>query len=367
MDSGAGKAAIDLRSDTFSMPTEAMLQSILTARLGNDSRDGDPTVMELEALAADMFGKEAAMLTPTGTMANLIALRNHTEAGATVIMEEKTHVYDAEYGGLAASCGLLSALVPGAFGAMDIELFELAIARAAAGFPARALVCLENSHNAAGGTVLTPAYTRRVCDMAHAAGLPVHLDGARIFNAAVAQGVSVRELTEPVDSLQFCLSKGLSCPVGSLLLGSRPFIARARKIRKMMGGAMRQAGIIAAPGLIALHTMVDRLAEDHDHARRLAQGIASLSGLSVNLRTVQTNMVRVDVAGLGIDAATFGRHLWERGVRCMVYVGTEVRFMTYRGITREHVDDALGIMTRLLAERPWTQDECHPAESDRAT
>jgi len=171
---------IDLRSDTFSMPTPEMLQAILTARLGNDSRDGDPTVMELEALAAETLGKEAALLTPTGTLANLVALRTHCEAGATVIMEQTTHIYDAEYGGLTALLGLLPALLPGRLGAMDLDALREAIPRARAGFPERALVCLENTHNAAGGTVMTPAYTDQVCEIAHAAGLPVHLDGARL-------------------------------------------------------------------------------------------------------------------------------------------------------------------------------------------
>jgi threonine aldolase len=343
---------IDLRSDTFSMPTTEMLESILVARLGNDSRDGDPTVLELEALAAQMLGKEAAMLTPTGTMANMVALRCHAAAGATAIMEAGTHIYLSEHGGIAGLFGMMVALLPGKLGAMELDALEGAIRRARSGFPARALVCLENTHNAAGGTVMTPQYTAQVCDIAHAASIPVHLDGARIFNAAIALRVDVRELVHAVDSVQFCLSKGLSCPVGSLLLGNREFIDRARKIRKMMGGAMRQAGIIAAPGLIALRTMVGRLAEDHNHARILAEGIARIPGLSVNLETVQTNMVRVDVAGLGIDGETFDRHLQVRGLRCMTGIGTGVRFVTYRGITRHDIDVALRIIREVSVARP---------------
>ncbi len=344
---------IDLRSDTFSLPTPAMLQAIQTARLGNDSRDGDPTVMELEALAAEMLGKEAALLTPTGTLANLVALRTHCQAGATVIMEQTTHIYDAEYGGLTALLGLLPALLPGRLGALDLDALRLAVGKARAGFPERALVCLENTHNAAGGTTLTPAYTDQVCEIAHAAGLPVHLDGARLFNAAVALGVDVRELTRSADSVQFCLSKGLSCPVGSLLLGRRDFIARARRIRKMMGGAMRQAGVIAAPGLIALRSGVGRLAEDHANARRLAEGLAGVAGVRVDMETVQTNMLRADVAGLGIDSPTLDRHLTAHGVRCMIYPPTGVRFMTYRGITAGDIDRALDIIRQLVRARPW--------------
>jgi threonine aldolase len=248
---------------------------------------------------------------------------------------------------------MLPALVPGRLGAMDLDALRSAIQRAAAGFPERALVCLENTHNAAGGTVLTPEYTHKACEIAHAAGLPVHLDGARIFNAAVALGVDVKELALPVDSVCFCLSKGLSCPVGSLLLGRREFIARARRVRKMMGGAMRQAGIIAAPGLVALRTGIGRLAEDHANARFLAEGLATMAGLSVNLETVQTNMVRADVAGLGIDGVTFDQYLQARGVRCMTGVGTGVRFVTYRGITRADVTRSLDIIGETVAARPW--------------
>lgn len=356
---------IDLRSDTFSLPTPEMLQAILTARLGNDSRDGDPTVMELEALAAETLGKEAALLTPTGTLANLVALRTHCEAGATVIMEATTHIYDAEYGGLTALLGLLPALLPGRQGAMDLDALRAAIPRARAGFPERALVCLENTHNAAGGTVMTPAYTDQVCEIAHAAGLPVHLDGARLFNAATALAASPRELTRSVDSVQFCLSKGLSCPIGSLLVGRRDFIARARKVRKMMGGAMRQAGVIAAPGLVALRGGMGWLAEDHANARRLAEGLVGVAGIRVDMETVQTNMVRADVAGLGTDSPTFDLHLTARGVRCMIYPPTGVRFMTYRGITANDIDCALDMIRGLADARPWAGELDSSQEEQR--
>lgn len=347
------RSVIDLRSDTLSMPTEEMLRSILTAPLGDDSRDGDPTVQELEALAAEMVGKEAAMLTVSGTMSNIVAMRTHTQPGAAVIVEQSAHLYGDEFGGIAAFCGLWILPVPGRLGAIDPDALRAALRKAGRGFPAPGLLCLENTHNAAGGTVITPEHTDLCCEIAHAAGLPVHLDGARIFNAAVALGVDVRTLTRSVDSVCFCLSKGLSAPVGSLLAGSRDFIARARLVRRALGGNMRQAGIIAAPGLVALRTMVDRLAEDHRNARILGEALAKIEGLSVNLESVQTNMVRVDVRGLGIDGATFAKHLHARGVRGLPDLGTGIRFVTYRGITREDVERAVEIIRETVAARPW--------------
>ncbi len=310
--------------------------------------------MELEALAAELMGKEAALLTASGTMSNLIALRTHAEAGAPLILESQAHIYQNEFGGYAAVCGLQPILVPGRRGAMELDALHTALRRAVQGFPARGLVCLENTHSAAGGTVLTPEFTAQVCRMAHQAGLPVHLDGARIFNAAVALGVPAKELAAPVDSVCFCLSKGLSAPVGSLLAGSTEFIARARRIRRALGGSMRQAGIIAAPGLVALRTMIGRLAEDHANARHFAELLTDIEGLHIDLETVQTNMVNVDAAGLGIDAAAFAQFLSERGVRGLPGLGTIIRFVTYRGITREDVTEAAAVIRQLVLDRPWS-------------
>jgi threonine aldolase len=348
---------IDLRSDTLSMPTDEMLRSILTAKLGDDSRDGDPTVLELEALAAEMLGKEAALLTVSGTMSNLVAMRTHTEPGGAAIVEQNAHLYGMEFGGIAAACGLLVLPVPGNLGAMLSEPLRVAARRAGMGFPARGLLCLENTHNAAGGTAISPEHTDLCCEIAHAHGLPVHLDGARIFNAAVALGVDARALTRSADSVSVCLSKGLSAPVGSLLAGSRFFIERARKVRRALGGTMRQAGIIAAPGLVALRTMVPRLAEDHENARFLASGLSVIPGLTINMESVQTDIVNVDVKDLGIDAATFARWLDARGVRGLPGIGTTVRFVTYRGITRSDVAQAAAVVRQMVAERPWKTQE----------
>jgi threonine aldolase len=345
---------IDLRSDTLSMPTEEMLQSILTAELGDDSRDGDPTVLELEALGAELMGKEAGLMTPSGTMSNLVAMRTHVEPGATAIVERSAHLYGAEIGGIAAACSLLILPVPGLHGAMDLDALRFAAKRVATFFPTPGLLCLENTHNAAGGTVIPPAHIESSCEIARDFGLRVHLDGARVFNAGVALGEDVRTFTRHADTVSFCLSKGLSAPVGSVLTGPRDFIDRARMVRRALGGTLRQAGIIAAPGLVALRTGIDRLAEDHANARAFAEGVAVMDGLRVDLESVQSNIVNLDVSGLGIDAATFAPHLDSRGVRGLPGLADTVRFVTYRTITREMIDRAVAEIGKMVAERPWS-------------
>jgi len=348
---------IDLRSDTLSMPTDEMLQSILTAALGDDSRDGDPTVMELEALGAEMMGMEAGLLNPSGTMSNLVAMRTHVEPGATAIVEQSAHLYGAEIGGIAAACGLLVLPVAGHHGAMDHEELRFATRKVATLFPTPGIVCLENTHNAAGGTVISPEHMERASTIAREEGLAVHLDGARIFNATVALGIDASVLTQHADTASFCLSKGLSAPIGSLLTGSREFISRARMVRRAMGGTLRQAGIIAAPGLIALRTLIDRLAEDHANARLFAGGVDAMDGLSVDLKTVQSNIINLDVAGLGIDAGTFAAHLDPLGVRGLPGMGNVVRFVTYRNISRGNIEQALSVIQGLVDARPWSAIE----------
>jgi len=346
-------SVIDLRSDTLSLPTEEMLRSILTARLGDDSREGDPTARELEALAAEMLGKEAGLLTVSGTASNILAMRTLAEPGGAAIVEESAHLYGAELGGVTAACGLLVLTVPGHLGAMDPDQLKFVIRKAEMGFPAPGLVCLENTHNAAGGTVISPEHTDLCCEIARSNGLPVHLDGARIFNAAVALEIDVRELARSADMVSFCLSKGLSAPIGSLLLGKKESIGRARKIRRALGGTLRQAGIIAAPGIVALRKMIDRLEEDHAHARVLATGLASIEGLRIDMDSVQTDIVNVDVKGLGIDGATFSQHLLDMGVRGLPGIDTTVRFVTYRNIHRRDIEKAVDIVRRMVAKQPW--------------
>ncbi len=347
------ETVIDLRSDTLSLPTEEMLQSVLTAALGDDSRDGDPTVMELEALAAEMMGKEAGLLNPSGTMSNLVAMRTHVEPGATAIVEEAAHLYGAEIGGIAAACGLLVLPVPGHHGAMDLDQLRFATRKVPTLFPTPGLLCLENTHNAAGGTVISPEHMAESAAVARERGLAVHLDGARIFNASVALDVDPRTITRHADTVSFCLSKGLSAPIGSVLTGPRDFIDRARMVRRAYGGTLRQAGVIAAPGLVALRTLVDRLAEDHQNARIFAEGVNALEGLRVDLGSVQSNIVNLDVSELGIDAVTFASHLDFLGVRGLPGLGNVVRFVTYRGISANDIQRSLEVMAGLVAEAPW--------------
>jgi threonine aldolase len=344
---------IDLRSDTLSMPTPEMLESTLSAPLGDDSRDGDPTVMELESVAAEMMGKEAGLFMPSGTMSNLVAMRTHVEPGATAIVEQSAHLYGAEIGGIAAGCGLLVLPVPGQHGAPDLERLRQAARRVPTLFPTPGILCLENTHNAAGGTVISEGHIEGAAVIAREHGLRVHLDGARIFNAGVAAGVDVRAFTRHADTVSFCLSKGLSAPIGSLLTGPKAFIDRARMVRRALGGTLRQAGVIAAQGLVALKTGISRLAEDHANARDFAEGVAGEEGLHVDLESVQSNIVNLDVGGLGIDAATFARHLDEKKVRGLPGLGDVVRFVTYRGITAQDIDAAIGAVKETASVRPW--------------
>lgn len=348
---------IDLRSDTLSMPTPEMLESIRNAPLGDDSRDGDPTVLELEALGAEMMGMEAGLLNPSGTMSNLVAMRTHVEPGATAVVEESAHLYGAEIGGIAAACGLLVLPIKGHRGAMDLDVLRFGTRKVGTLFPTPGLLCLENTHNAAGGTVIPPEHMAEASSIAREHGLAVHLDGARIFNAAVALGTDPRVLTEHVDTVSFCLSKGLSAPIGSVLTGPRNFIARARMVRRAYGGTLRQAGIIAAPGLVALRNLVPRLAEDHANARRFAEALTAMEGLRVDLESVQTNIINLDVADLGIDAATFAAHLDPRGVRGLPGLGSIVRFVTYSGINASDIERALVIIRGMMDAAPWRTTE----------
>jgi len=344
---------IDLRSDTLSMPTEEMLQSSLTAPLGDDSRDGDPTVMELEALAAEMTGKEAGLLTPSGTMSNLVAMRTQVEPGATAIVEKSAHLYGAEIGGIAAACGLLVQPVPGVHGAMDLDGVRDAARKAKTLFPTTGILCQENTHNAAGGTLIQPEHLDGVAEIGREFGLKIHLDGARIFNASVALGVDVPTITRHADTVSFCLSKGLSAPIGSVLTGPKDFIDRARMVRRALGGTLRQAGVIAAPGLVGMRTMIPRLAEDHANARVFAEAVAAMEGLYVELESVQSNIINLEVKGLGIDAATFASHLDTRSVRGLAGLGTVVRFVTYRGISAGDIEIAIREIGEMVAEKPW--------------
>jgi threonine aldolase len=332
---------IDLRSDTVTLPTEEMLEAIRHAELGDDVFREDPTVNRLEEMAAEKMGKEAALLVTSGTQANLVSLMSNTKRGELVILESEAHIYWYEVGAISAIAGLLPWLVKSRLGALDPKDVEAAIRPRNIHFPEPTLICVENTHNRHGGTVITPDQIRAIGEVAKAHGLRLYMDGARVFNAAVALKVDVKELTRHVDNLMFCLSKGLSCPVGSVVVGTHEFIGKARKNRKILGGGMRQAGIIAAPGIIALETMIDRLEEDHVNAKRLAEGIAKIEGIAVDMERVQTNMVIVDISSLGVADDLFLSRLREKGVLALANAKNKVRMVTHRGIEKEHIEKAV--------------------------
>ncbi|HCP45952.1 MAG TPA: low-specificity L-threonine aldolase [Deltaproteobacteria bacterium] len=328
---------IDLRSDTVTRPTSAMREVMATAEVGDDVFGDDPSVLRLQEASAALLGKEAALFVPSGTMANQVALRTHTEPGDEVVLEATSHIYLYEAGGYAALSGISAWCVQGDRGLLTAEQVSGAI-RPEGGlshFPNTSLVCLENSANRGGGTVYSVDRLAQIEGVVRAHGLRFHLDGARVFNAAVAQDVDVATLAAPFDSISFCLSKGLGCPVGSVLVGSRAFIDRAHRFRKMLGGGMRQAGILAAAGLHALENHVARLAEDHRRARRIAEELSDVPGVDVDLSSVQTNMVYIDVTATGLAASHFVSSLAEQGVHL-----TAVSPTALRAVTHLDVDDA---------------------------
>ncbi|WP_129672645.1 low-specificity L-threonine aldolase [Candidatus Chloroploca sp. Khr17] len=339
---------IDLRSDTVTLPSPAMRAAMNDAELGDDVYGEDPTVNRLETLAAEMVGKEAAMLVPSGTMGNLAALLAHAQRGQRVICGDESHIYYYEAGGASALGGLIYHTLPTAHdGSLPLDAVQKALVTL--NDPHRAppgVFCLENTHNRCGGTVLPVRYMEAAYQAAHAAEVPLHLDGARIFNAAIALDVEVRTLTRYTDSVQFCLSKGLAAPVGSVLAGTTSFISKARRVRKMLGGGMRQAGVIAAAGLVALTEMVDRLAEDHANARMLAEGLADLPGLTLDRGLVQTAIVRFEVTAM--DASTFLNKLRSHGVLMISMGGTTIRAVTHYGIGEQDIHTAINAVRAVL-------------------
>jgi threonine aldolase len=332
------------------LPTEEMLEAICHAELGDDVFGEDPTVNRLEEMAAQKMGKEAALLVTSGTQANLVSLMSNTRRGELVILESEAHIYWYEVGAISAIAELLPWLVKSRLGAPDPEDVEAAIRPRNIHFPEPTLICIENTHNRHGGTIITPDQIRAIGEVAKAHGSKLYMDGARIFNAAVALKVDVKELTRHVDNLMFCLSKGLSCPVGSVVVGTHEFIEKARKNRKVLGGGMRQAGIIAASGIIALEKMVDRLAEDHRNAKLLAEGIARIEGIAVDMERVQTNMVLFDISGLGVEDELFLSMLKENGVLALTNAKNKVRMVAHRGIEKEHIEKAINAIENVANE-----------------
>jgi len=329
---------IDLRSDTVTEPDAAMRDAARDAEVGDDVYGEDPTVNELEARAADLAGFEDALYVPTGTMGNQVAVRTHTERGQEVLSERDSHVVKYELGGMAQLSGLqLRTLDGGERGIPTPEQVHDGYVEEDAHRPGTGLLTLENTHNSKGGIAIAPEEIDAAAEAAHDHGVPVHLDGARVCNAAVALDVDLSRITESVDSVMFCLSKGLGAPVGSMLAGSEEFIARARRNRKLYGGGMRQAGIIAAPGLEALEN-VDRLAEDHENARVLAERLAAVEGL--DLQDPETNIVLVNTEGAGLTAEEFLATCEDAGVAGVQFDTHVVRFCTHWDVDREDVETA---------------------------
>jgi threonine aldolase len=325
-----------------------MRRAMAAAEVGDDVWDEDPTIHRLQKRAAEMVGKEASLFVPSGTMGNLCALLSHTEPGEEVLVEGESHIFHSEVAGASVVGGLQLRPLETPDGRMQPEQVRAAIREPDIHQPATGLLCLENTHNRRGGTCLSPAQTQALGEVAHAAGFPVHLDGARVFNAAVALDVDARQLTGPVDSVMFCLSKGLSAPVGSMLAGSTEFIERARRWRKLLGGGMRQAGVLAAAGLCALDEMVGRLADDHRNARRLAEGLQGLPGIAIDLARVETNMVFGDCQP-PLTATAFIERCREAGVLLDQASLYRWRMVTHRGVSAEDVDYAIDAVRRLYA------------------
>jgi threonine aldolase len=341
---------IDLRSDTVTKPTEEMREAMARAEVGDDVYLEDPTARRLQELAAEILGKEAALFVPTGMMGNQVCLHLHTEPGQEVILEERSHIFNYEMATMAAVSGTLARPVRGENGIMDWPSIQAAIRPRGAYYVSQTgLVSLENTHNMAGGSIMPLERAREICERAHEAGLPVHLDGARIFNAAIALGRSAAELAEPFDSVMFCLSKGLGAPIGSMIAGTRQFIDRALSVRRLFGGSMRQVGVVAAAGIVALEKMTARLEEDHANARLLANGLASLSGIKLDPEIVQTNIIVFDIAGTGLDTAEFSDRLKERGVLANGISPTEMRMVTHKDVSRSCCETALSAARQSLA------------------
>ena len=340
---------IDLRSDTVTHPTDEMRRAMFEAKVGDDVYGEDPTVNELEEMAAGIMKKEAALFTASGTMSNLLAVLAQTRHGDEIILGSEAHMFWYEVGGASVLGGVMVHTVHNEpDGSMDLSAVEQAIRSQNIHYPPTRLLCLENTHHRCGGALLTPEYTSAAASLAHEHGLRVHVDGARLFNASVALGVPASDLVMYADSVSFCLSKGLSAPVGSLLCGDRAFVEAARKWRKMVGGGMRQAGVLAAAGLVALN-MVDRLAEDHVNARSLAEGLKRISGIVVTA-PVPTNIVMFELSA-AVPGAELVKYMGARGVLLSHRGGQQFRAVTHRMISADDVTDALDRLSACVKSR----------------
>ena len=341
---------IDLRSDTLTNPTQSMRDAMATAEVGDDVFQEDPTVQKLETLSAEIMGKEAALFVPSGCMGNLISILSHCGRGDEILLGDRSHISLYEVGGVAALGGVHPRPLPNNNdGTISIDLLEKGIRHSDIHCPPTRLICLENTHNFCQGSPITPEYMTEVRKIANKFGLKIHLDGARIFNAAVALGVPVAKLTEKVDSVMFCLSKGLSAPVGSLVCGSSEFIVKARKARKMVGGGMRQVGHIAAAGLIAITEQVDRLQEDHDNAKFLASQLSDLDGIEVDVTRIKTNIIFFKLTG--IDGEVLLNQLEQNQIKILMTDADVFRAVLHREVSKEQVQTVVKTFQSLLGKQ----------------
>ena len=342
---------LEFRSDTFTKPTPAMRRAMAEAEVGDDQYGEDPTVNKLEKRAAESVGKEAGLYVASGMMGNLCGVLSQTQRGDEVILGDLAHIYQNEMDAAFVLGGIVPRLVPNRGGLPSLDDIKTAV-RPQGMHAHTALICIENSHNNCGGTVITAAQTNAIGDFAHERGLRVHLDGARIFNAAAALGVDAKTLTQGVDTVQFCFSKGLAAPVGSIVCGDAETIAKARRVRKLLGGAMRQAGVIAAAALVALEEMRDRLVEDHRNAKALAQGLAQIDGVKVDPAKVVTNIVSFEIDAAWMDVGAFQKACAEQGLRFSRYLGNSprLRAVTHNDVTKADVDAALEIARAVLSK-----------------
>jgi threonine aldolase len=343
-------SVVDLRSDTVTRPTAAMRQAMAEAEVGDDVYLEDPTVNALERRAAEIFGKEASLFVPSGCMGNLIAIKVWTHHGDEVICEERSHVNLYELASMSAIAGCMPRVARGEDGILTWAQIEAVIRPKIYYDSQSALLCLENTHNMAGGTLYSVERINDICNQARVARLKIHLDGARVFNAAVALGASVAEIARSFDSVMFCLSKGLGAPVGSMVVGSQDFIDKARIYRKMFGGGMRQAGVLAAAGRIALQESPKRLGLDHRNAQRLAEGITQIPSLHIDPRTVKTNIVIFDCRDSGLDAVQLCEALKPHGIWALDTAPYSVRFVTHCDVDEQGIDRALQVLTAVVAK-----------------
>jgi threonine aldolase len=339
---------IDLRSDTVTQPTEDMRRAIYRAEVGDDVYQDDPSVNQLEELAAEMLGKEAALFVTSGTQGNILALLTHCNRGDEILMEENAHIYLFEVAGMSALGGLMPRRIKGTSGYINPEDIKKNIRDENVHFPKTTLICLENTHNQAGGAVIGLEEQNNIRAVADQYGLKIHLDGARFFNAMTALGCSPKELAKPYDSIQICLSKGLGAPVGSLLFGSKEFIKEARRYRKMLGGGMRQAGIIAAAGIYALENNIDRLKEDHENAQYLAKELASIEGIELAFDKVDSNIIYFYIDSSKITAKDFCNTLYENDILANPAGVDKVRFVTHLGVSKEDCEKAIKVIKKIM-------------------